>query len=253
MLEKGVVMWKYLSMLLVLLLVVPGAVLAMDGYGDMPSEKPVINKVKGDVRANMPPETDWIQASVGLILNSGDSVKTYQDSRCEIYHAGGSMRLYPNSLVVIPELISIEDKTGIKRVELNEGAGIFRVPKKQVNNGFEVQTRHVIAGVKGTIFSVENILNGTTVAVYRGYVLVTDPDRSPDTETSLGPGQSVTVVNGKGFGVISGFEPGDDWRGWRYNEKPMLMEPASTRGDDEGNDKTNDDSSSDSGGSDTGQ
>ena len=243
MLEKGVVMRKYMSILLVVLLVVPGAVLAMDGSGDMPSEKPVINRIKGDVRANMPPDSDWIQASVGLILNSGDSVKTYQDSRCEIYHAGGSMRLYPNSLVVIPELISIEDKTGIKRVELNEGAGIFRVPKKQVNNGFEVQTRHVIAGVKGTLFSVKNIPNGTTVAVYRGYVLVTDPDRSPGTETSLGPGQSVTVVDGKGFGGVSSFEPGNDWSGWHHNEKPWLIEPASIR-DDVYNDGSNDGGSS---------
>ena len=210
---------------LILSVIPPAASYAMGGYASMPSEKPVINKVKGEVNVKASDSDSWQDGKVGMLLSAGDMVKTGSDGKCEIYHAGGAIRLYCNTVLIVPVLETREDAVSIKRVQMEHGAGIFRSSSRGIDDGFEVRTLHVIAGVKGTIFSVLNIENGTTVSVYRGRVLVTDTDRTPATETRLGPGNRMTVKNGVGFGTIIYFEPWDAWGGWRQDSEPPPEDP----------------------------
>jgi hypothetical protein len=210
---------------LILMIILPATSYAMGSYASMPSEKPVINRVIGDVNVKTSKSNSWQDGKKGMLLNSGDTIKTGSDGKCEIFHAGGAIRLYGNTVLIVPALESKEDAVAIKRVQMEHGAGIFRTSPLGIDDGFEVQTLHVIAGVKGTIFSVLNVENGTTVSVYRGQVLATDTDGTPATETKLGSGNRMIVKNGVGFGVIIYFEPWDAWGGWRHDSEPPAKDP----------------------------
>jgi len=224
-----------LFMVLILPVLLPATSFAMGSYASMPSEKPVINKVIGEVNVKTSDSDSWQAGKAGTLLGSGDTVKTGSDGKCEIYHAGGAIRLYGNTVLIVPVLETRKDAVSIKRVLMEHGAGMFRSSPRGIADGFEVQTLHVIAGVKGTIFSVLNVENGTTISVYRGRVIVTDTDRTPDTETRLGPGNRMTVKNGVGFGIIIYFEPWDAWGGWYRDDEPPSEDPrARPQGDSDG-------------------
>ena len=222
------------AVILVLAMTLPGISRAMGGFSSMPSEKPVINRVIGEVTVKAAGSGPWKEGKKGMLLDSGDTVKTGPDGKCEIYHAGGAIRMYSNTILVVPVLESREETVSVKRVLMEKGAGIFRSSRRGIEDGFEVQTLHVIAGVKGTIFSVLNDDKGTTVSVYTGRVLVTDPQRTPETETMVGPGERMTVKDGVGFGVVIPFEPWNTWGDWkRDRELPMENPRARPEGDGE--------------------
>lgn len=224
-------------MVLILPGLLPVTSYAMGSYASMPSEKPVINKVIGEVSVKTSDLGSWEEGKAGMLLGPGDTVKTGSDGKCEIYHAGGAIRLYSNTILIVPVLETREDAVSIKQVLMEHGAGMYRSSPRGIDEGFEVQTLHVIAGVKGTIFSVLNIENGSTISVYRGRVLVTDADRTPATETKLGPGNRMTVKNGVGFGIIIYFEPWDAWGGWYRDDEPPSEDPrARPQGDSEQDD-----------------
>lgn len=222
-------------LLFVLSIILPTTSHAMGGYAPMPSEKPVINKIDGTVQVKSEKSEVWRAARDGMLLDQGDTVKTGPDGKCEIFHAGGSFRMYGNTAIIIPLFEARDEAVSIKRVRMDVGSGIFRSSPRGVDDGFEVQTLYVIAGVKGTIFSVINTPNGTIVSVFRGSVLVTDTNRTPASETLLGPGRRVTVSDGEGFGKVQVFTPWNAWRGWSRDDEPPLEDPSppSDGGDDE--------------------
>jgi hypothetical protein len=215
----------WFAMIMIPLVILPETSFAMGSYASMPSEKPVINKVLGEVNVKTSAADSWQEGKAGMLLGSGDTVKTGSDGKCEVYHAGGTIRLYGNTVLVVPVLETMDETVSIKRVRMENGTGIFRSSPRGIDDGFEVQTLHVIAGVKGTVFSVLNIQNGTTVSVYRGKVLVTDTDRTPGTETRLGSGNRMTVKDGIGFGTVIYFEPWDAWGGWRSDRELPSEDP----------------------------
>jgi hypothetical protein len=225
---------------------------------------PKVSLVEGDVTRQPPELSDWTDASVGDHLVSGENLKTGAKSRSEIEFASGRMRLYQNSLLVVPEISTDEENTrDIRHMEIEGGSGIFNILRRGRKKGFTFGTKHIIGGVKGTIFSVKTRENRTEVAVMRGVVEIADR-KNPKNKVVLRKGEMVTFWavlgfgdtegtedkqepdeemragtgdQGGGFGPIERFNDPDEWGDWTKNYDLDL---------DDGTDITDDDPFQDS-------
>ena len=199
---------------LTIALLIPAMAFGMASF-DFPVVAPVVSFVQGDVTVKGDGATDWVAAEIGRLLASGDTVKTGPSSKAEISCATGKMRLYENTVIIVPEVVDEGDKKDVRQVHLDDGTGLFRIKKRGVEKGFEVHTSNIIAGVKGTLFAVltEKPKRFSRVAVYSGVVEVTDKERTPGTATELKKGQSMGVED-EGFGDKDYLDPKSPWKEW---------------------------------------
>jgi hypothetical protein len=153
----------------------------------------------------------WKQAEAGDTLAAGDRVRTGEDGRAEVIVAGSTLRVYPNSLLRLP------DEATPREVGLEKGSSLFDV----IHNGepFEVRTPEVVVSVKGTRFGVEVEGDEAAVSVFRGLVGVHGD----------GAGASETLVHA-GFSAfghdqfeLSWHGAEDPWNGW--NQGGELPKP----------------------------
>jgi hypothetical protein len=169
------------------------------------------------------------------------------------------MRLYQNSVLVVPEISTDEENTSdIRHVEVDTGSGIFNILKRGRKKGFTFGTKHIIGGVKGTIFSVKTMMNWTEVAVMRGVVEIADR-KNPKNKIILRRGEKVTfwadlgfgeseddedeaeeVVDeessggsGGKFGPIERFKDPDEWKDWSDNYDLVLDDSKTKSGSDD--------------------
>ena len=171
---------------------------------------PKVSLVEGDVIRKVPEITDWSDAIVGDHLVSGENLKTGIKSRSEVEFASGRMRLYQNSVLVVPEIGTDEENTSdIRHVEVEEGAGIFNILKRGRKKGFTFGTKHIIGGVKGTIFSLKSWEDRTEVAVMRGSVEIADR-KNPKNKIILTKGQKITFWAALGFDSTDEAEPEEE-------------------------------------------
>ena len=63
----------------------------------------------------------WKPAAAGESLAAGDRVRTGEDGRAEVIVAGSTLRVYPNSLLRLP------DGSGPREVGLEKGSSLFDV------------------------------------------------------------------------------------------------------------------------------
>jgi hypothetical protein len=181
-----------------------------------PPAQPVLTYREGDVTAK-PSKGEWVKAAVGMAFAGGDQVKTGSRAKAEISFPSGAMRLYENTLVVIPSLADRAGKKDIALVGLEQGSALFRIDPA-AGTGFSVKTRHVTAGVKGTSFAGTAEEEESQVIVYFGRVEVVSAAGGPAVE--LHANQSITG-DANGLGIpTSGFN-GDGWNGWNSNEAPQ--------------------------------
>ena len=211
---------------LMVALLVPSAVYSMSSF-DFPVVAPVVSFVQGDVTVKGDGAAEWVAAEVGRLLASGDTIKTGSSSRAEISCATGKMRLYENTVIIVPEVVDEGDKKDIRQVDLDDGTGLFRIRKRGVENGFEVRTSNIIAGVKGTLFGVQHGKKErySKVAVYRGVVAVSDTERTPGTLTLLRRGDVLEVIKRSGFGEAEEFGPDNVWWKWKRLDSLILNPP----------------------------
>jgi len=214
---RTVMRFKYLLILVLMVAFMPVTAYGMASF-DYPVVNPILSVVDGDVTIKWSGMSQWDAAEAGMLLNSGDSVKTGPGSKAEISCATGKMRLYENTVIIIPEVVDEGDKKDIRKVKLEDGAGIFKIKKRGVEKGFEVHTKHIIAGVKGTLFAVVTSIDDdfSRVAVYSGVVEVTDTAGTPETATELGKATSIDAQPG-GLSDVQDFEPASDFKGWAVN------------------------------------
>jgi hypothetical protein len=213
--ERVAMKGRGIAIVLAIVLLAPAMVFGMASF-EFPVVAPVISFVQGDVAVKGHGAADWAAAEVGRLLASGDTVRTGPSSRAEVSCATGKMRLYENTVIIVPEVVQGENKKDVRQMILDDGTGLFNIRKRGVENGFEVHTSNIIAGVKGTIFGVlrEKKRNFSRVAVYSGVVEVTDPQRTPETLTRLGKGETLGV-EGEDFGDREYFDPHSPWYLWK--------------------------------------
>ena len=209
---------KTLTIVLAVLLLAPTVCFGMASF-DFPVVAPVVSFVEGDVTIKGAGASGWDSAEAGRLLASGDTVRTGPASKAEISCATGKMRLYENTVIIVPEVVDEGEKKDIRQVELDDGSGLFKIKKRGIKRGFEVKTTNVIAGVKGTVFAVlhEKAKKFTRVAVYSGVVEVTDTAKTFGTSTKLGKGETIGIEDDEGFGDdnTEDFEPDNPWNDWK--------------------------------------
>ena len=211
-------------------LFVPAAGFGMASF-DYPEVDPVISYVEGNVQVKGTGAGDWEAVQVGRLLSSGDTVKTGVSSKIEISFATGKVRLYENTVIIVPEVKNEGEKRDIRWIKLDEGTGLFKIKKRGVEKGFEVLTSNIITGVKGTLFAVTHAKKEdySRVAVYVGVVEVTDIDRTPETRTLLRRGDFVEIKDRSGFEQVGEFEPDDVWWQWQKLDSLILKPPKPPR------------------------
>jgi hypothetical protein len=224
--EKGKITMRVRFTIIVLIafLVMPAIVFGMASF-DYPVVAPVVSFVQGNVTVKEAGAADWVEVEVGRLLASGDTLRTGPSSKAEISCATGKMRLFENTVIVVPEVLDEGDKKDIRKVELEDGTGLFRIKKRGMDKGFEVLTENIIAGVKGTLFGVKYEKPGkkSTVFVYRGVVLVTNMQRTPETATELRRGQALEVTEDGGFRGRKYFDPDNPWYLWEKMDSLDLL------------------------------
>jgi hypothetical protein len=148
----------------------------------------------------------WTPAEAGVALGAGDRVRTGADGKAEVTVAGASVRLYPNSLLRLPDAAP---RSG-DAVELREGTSLFDVLKRK-SDAFEVRTPEVVVSVKGTRFAVAVGDQNASVSVFRGLVGVRGDGQPSLSEMLVHPGFQ---AHGSDHFELSWSGIDDPWEAW---------------------------------------
>jgi len=139
----------------------------------------------------------WKDLKKGEELDSGDKIKTSANSTIEIYFSNDTfLKISENSRVIIGEN-KIKESGQSTSINLQKGKVWSRI-KGAWNRltKFEVITPSAVAGVKGTIFSVETDGEETILKVKEGEVEFSARERKEE-KVTVKAGQSSQVVNNK--------------------------------------------------------
>jgi hypothetical protein len=185
---------------------------------------PQIRETRGPVMVKGAKYSIWEPAEEGMLLLTGDVLRTEKGGFARIEFASGIIELYETTVLIIPSIDVVAEKNDIREVIIEEGKTLFDINHTGVENGFQFRTKNVQGGVKGTLFTVSYLNDGTAVNVYRGEVLVSDLDGTPGTMTSLAKGKALRVEGDSGFGNTMGFDPDFALEDYKYNIPPGLDE-----------------------------
>lgn len=164
---------------------------------------PVIAHAQGDVKIRKEGEESWIDAGAGMLLLSGDEIVTGVDSQAVIRFASGSVRIYENSVMVVPFLGPDRQRKDIRNIFIDEGAGRFMINPRGTREGFEFRTKTVQGSVRGTDFTVKVKETFTIVVVSKGIVELSDGEGGSERTFALKRGEAARLDEGKVFDDIS--------------------------------------------------
>lgn len=178
-----------------------------------------VESASGKVELGRGEPPAWRAVAAGAALAPGDAVRTGVDGRAELRMGASSMRLYPNSLLVLPE------DPNSPAVRLGRGSSLFDLPHG-AGGRLDVLAPEVVVSVKGTRFSVD--ADAGVVAVYRGTVGVRSPAREILAEVLVREGFGAAPGAGESFELFvnSATDPWDGWAGGAT--LPMIPEGART-------------------------
>ena len=210
-------------MIVLLLLCLPAVVVAMSSADGAPEAfHPTITEVKGQVEVKSIKYPVWEEVQEGMLLLTGDILRTKKGGFARIEFASGIIELYETTVMVIPSIGVQDRKKYIQEVIVDEGKALFDINPLGVERGFEFRTKNIQGGVKGTIFTVSYLEGGTSVNVYRGVVQVSDLEGSENTQVELVAGNSVRVEKRTDFRAVQKFDPELTLDNYRNNIPPGL-------------------------------
>jgi hypothetical protein len=128
-----------------------------------------ITRHSGDVRL----VTDGVvlsSLSENMALRPGTGIRTGENGRIMLVHAGESMMISPNSSLTIPNTYAKNDYTTLLQ---KRGSALFAVEKDQ-GRPFRVLTPYLAAVVKGTQFTITLAADDNRVEVLEGQVDVSE-------------------------------------------------------------------------------
>ena len=201
----------------------PGVLCAMSS-SEEPGEvyHPQVRETSGPVMVKGAKYSIWEPVEEGMLLLSGDVLKTGKEGFARIEFASGIIDIYETTVMVIPSIGIHERKKDFREVVVQEGNVLFDINHLGVERGFEFRTKNVQGGVKGTMFTVSYLEGGTSVSVYRGVVQVSDLEGSENTQVKLTAGKTVRVEKRTDFNVVRGFDPEIALENYKYNVPPGL-------------------------------
>jgi len=191
---KSIVKWMpLLTLVVAVALMCPGHVTAIPVGA-------TLSTVTGDVQVMMP-GSSWQPGSANMLLPSGTMVKTGAKSSAVIkWSAENVMKLTPFTNFTIKDIdIDPRTKTVSSNMDLFVGKVKAKAEKlRNPNSEFTITTPTAVAGVRGTVFDLENTADNTTnITTHEGAVDVS------------AKGQTVSVPAGQQASVAPGAPPSD--------------------------------------------
>lgn len=183
---------------------------------------PQIVETSGPVKVKGVKYEIWEPAEEGMLLLAGDMLKTGEGGYATIEFPSGTVELYETTVMVIPSIGVKDRKKDIREIAVEEGNVLFDINPLGVERGFEFRTKNVQGGVKGTVFTVSYIDEGTTVNVYRGVVQVSDLLGTEETLVDLKAGESLRVEGQADFQDVTRFDADTALADYSYNVPPGL-------------------------------
>jgi hypothetical protein len=118
-------------------------------------------------------KSDWNILKVGKILGQNDQIKVGAQGRVVLQSETNSViTIKENSLVSINSLFNPQNNEEKTEVALKTGKTVINPRKLMGQSKFTVRTPSMVAGVRGTVFSVEYQAGKSKVAVQEGKVAV---------------------------------------------------------------------------------
>ncbi len=155
----------------------------------------------------------WRPVRRGDVVASSSHLRTQQKARATLTRDGNLILVDAATEIVLPETLQGEGTV----VMQSSGNAIYKVaPRKQGTGRFEVRTPFLVAGVKGTRFSVQIRESGAAVSVIEGVVEVKSL-LTGDTHDVTG-GESIMVEGADGRMDLHR----DEDRSPRLLERPSL-------------------------------
>jgi uncharacterized repeat protein (TIGR01451 family) len=172
----------------------------------------MLSITEGDVFIMKSGTDSWLEAQVGMSLESGDTIKAGDDSRAVItFFEGSTIELEAGAEISVTELSTALD-TGSTTISLKQEIGktISRVEKlADPASRYEVETPGAVAVARGTIMHVHvDLQGGTTVGCEAGNVTAT----AENVTVHVSVGTQRHAKSGRSFGaaVPLGSPPPDE-------------------------------------------
>jgi hypothetical protein len=138
---------------------------ALVGCGYSPSTLTILSIAEGNVFVMKAGTDSWTEAQVEMSLETGDTIKTGDSSSAKItFFDGSTIELQAGTEIEIVSLeISMDTGSTTITLEQTIGNSISRV-KKLIDpaSRYEVETPTGVAGVRGSVLTVQVIEDGTT-------------------------------------------------------------------------------------------
>lgn len=129
-----------------------------------------LHALKGDVRWIRGAESHELAPDQGSLLAQGDRVVTGPGGEAVITWGGQVHVMSERSELGFDAMRDGSPALGPTEVSLLKGSASFFLPRSTPPRRFQVRTKSLIAGVKGTVFTVAETASGSRVTVLRGEV-----------------------------------------------------------------------------------
>jgi hypothetical protein len=125
----------------------------------------VLSISEGPVLVQRNGSQDWVDGKAGMDIKAGDRVKTEPDGTATIvFFEGSSLELKGETEIALTELTGKQDTSTTIKMKQEIGTTISRVKKlADTASRYEIETPAATAGVRGTIFKVVVLADGTTI------------------------------------------------------------------------------------------
>ena len=156
-------------------------------FADTPSNRSgVVTFIDGDVKALA--GTEWVDLAEGAAVAEATHIRTGKASGAEIRFAQfGVVRIAASTEVAL-KTVGLGQKKRSVDLELLSGAVTAKVSKLLGDDRFQVQTRNVVCGVRGTKFAVSaDGEQPSTIEVEEGQVALLPPNFDPKLYDSSDP------------------------------------------------------------------
>ena len=136
------------------------------------------------------------RVSKGTVLGPSHQIESGADGWALLTHGSDTVSISANSRMTLPA----KPEKNLTRILQDLGTLLFRVDKRPGRN-FQVETPHLVAGVKGTSFGVSVSNEGSSVSVSEGTVGVEAGNNEGGGSADVTAGQTASVSAGRGADV----------------------------------------------------
>jgi len=153
----------------------------------------IINFISGDVI--IASESGEAKAKIGDFVTEGVTIKTGVKSVVDVYFNESVIRILEKSTVTIRELIKeVEGNKEFTELYVEQGKVFSQVARKlKSGEKYQVTTKTVVAGVRGTEFFVEEYEGTSRISCIEGTVAVRKADEDESSFINLEAGNEAVI------------------------------------------------------------